>query len=105
MRIFYYSNYIYFNFRSFADRLVADRFALTLENCDPGLKDVLELVFDLYLVTLLEKNLSFFVISGLLQPADVSKVKRRGAELCAELGPQVTLILPPPPPPPFSDLQ
>jgi hypothetical protein len=50
---------------------------------------VLGQVLDLYLVTLLEKNLSFFVISGLLQPEDISKVKRRGAELCAELGPQV----------------
>lgn len=78
--------------RSFADRLVADRFALTLESCDPDLKPVLGLVFDLYLVTLLEKNLSFFVISGLLQPAEISKVKRRGAELCAELGPQALAI-------------
>jgi hypothetical protein len=80
-------------FRSFADRLVAERFALTLESCDPGLKPVLSLIFDLYLVTLLEKNLSFFVISGLLQPSDISLVKKRGAELCAELGPQVFCCL------------
>ena len=70
---------------------MADRVALSLATCDPALKGVLGQVLDLYLVTLLEKNLSFFVISGLLQPADIGKVKRRGAELCAELGPQVLL--------------
>jgi hypothetical protein len=68
---------------------VADRVSVSLESCDAALKPVLGKLFDLYLVTLLEKNLSFFVISGLLQPADIGRVKRRGAELCAELGPQV----------------
>ncbi len=63
--------------------------SVSLESCDAALKPVLGKLFDLYLVTLLEKNLSFFVISGLLQPADIGRVKRRGAELCAELGPQV----------------
>ncbi len=66
--------------------------SVSLESCDAGLKPVLGKLFDLYLVTLLEKNLSFFVISGLLQPADIGRVKRRGAELCAELGPQVRYL-------------
>jgi len=67
--------------------------AVSLESCEAALKPVLGKIFDLYLVTLLEKNLSFFVISGLLQPADIGKVKRRGAELCAELGPQVSVLV------------
>jgi hypothetical protein len=71
---------------------VADRVSVSLESCEAALKPVLGKLFDLYLVTLLEKNLSFFVISGLLQPADIGRVKRRGAELCAELGPQVRYL-------------
>lgn len=78
--------------RSFADRLVADRFAASLDTCDAALKPVLGQIFDLYLVTLLEKNLTYLVISGLLQPADIGQVRRRGAELCAELGPQALAI-------------
>merc|ERR1712142_901599 len=43
--------------KSFADRLIADRFLAALKSCDPGLKDVLSRVFGLYLTTILEKKI------------------------------------------------
>jgi len=78
--------------KSFADRLIADRFLAALKSCDPGLKDVLSRVFDLYLTTILEKNLTWFVTSGLIMPSDIDKVLANAAELCAEVGPQALAI-------------
>jgi len=74
--------------RSFADRLVSDRFHAALQSCDPALKPVLSRVFDLYLTTIVEKNLTWFVTSGLILPSDIEKVLTNAAELCAEIGPQ-----------------
>lgn len=79
---------IYFLPRSFADRLITERFVETLKTCDSDLTSVLSKVLDLYLTSVLEKNLAWFVISGLLQPKDVGLVRGNAAELCAELGPQ-----------------
>jgi len=78
--------------KSFADRLIADRFLAALKSCDPGLKDVLSRVFDLYLTTILEKNLTWYVTSGLIMPSDIDKVLANAAELCAEVGPQALAI-------------
>jgi len=78
--------------RSFADRLVSDRFCAALETCDASLKPVLGQVFDLYLTTILEKNLTWFVTSGLLKSNDIDSVRTNAAELCAELGPQSLAI-------------
>merc|ERR1719328_267669 len=74
--------------KAFGERLIADRFSLTLDTCDKDLKPVLSKIFDLYLSSIIEKNLGWFVISGLLQPSDVDIIKAHSAELCAQLGPQ-----------------
>jgi len=78
--------------KSFADRLIADRFLAALNSCDPSIRDVLSHVFDLYLTTILEKNLTWFVTSGLIMPSDIDKVLANAAELCAEVGPQALAI-------------
>merc|ERR1711892_1633871 len=78
--------------KSFGERLIADRFSLTLETCDKDLKPILTKIFDLYLSSIIEKNLGWFVISGLLKPSDVDVIKAHSAELCAQLGPQSLAI-------------
>ena len=50
--------------KAFGERLIADRFALTLDTCDKDLKPILAKVYNLYLATIVEKNLAWFVISG-----------------------------------------
>merc|ERR1719419_2232420 len=52
--------------KAFGERLMADRFALTLETCDKDLKPILSKVFSLYLAAIVEKNLAWFVINGLV---------------------------------------
>jgi len=78
--------------KSFADRLIADRFIETVASCDQELKPILSQVLDLYLNSIIEKNLGWFVISGILQPSDVSQVRSNAAELCALLGPQALAL-------------
>jgi len=78
--------------KSFADSLIAERFVETLKTCDSSLTPVLSQVLDLYLTTVIEKNLGWFVISGILQPQDVTTVRANGAELCALLGPQALAL-------------
>merc|ERR1711962_1295548 len=78
--------------KAFADRLISERYGETLKTVDTDLAPVLSKVYDLYLTTILEKNLGWYVIAGLLQPADVGRVRAQAAELCAELGPQALAL-------------
>jgi acyl-CoA oxidase len=78
--------------KSFGDRLVADRMALAVKTADDDMKPILALINMLYLAAILERNISWFVISGLLKPEDINKVKTISSDLCAELGPQSLAI-------------
>lgn len=78
--------------RSFGDRLIAERFAETLKTCDDGLKPVLGKVFSLYMTTIIERNLTSFLTSGLISPDQSKQVKTESALLCAELGPQALAL-------------
>ena len=53
--------------KSFADRLIADRMSLAVEEADEEMKPILNLINTLYLATIMEKNISWFVISGILK--------------------------------------
>merc|ERR1719328_885341 len=74
--------------KAFGERLIADRFALTLDTCDKDLRPILAKVYNLYLATIVEKNLAWFVISGLVPSSEISGLKAHSADLCAELGTQ-----------------
>lgn len=78
--------------KAFGERLIADRFALTLDTCDKDLKPILAKVYNLYLATIVEKNLAWFVISGLVPSSEISGLKAHSADLCAELGTQSLAI-------------
>jgi len=72
--------------KAFGERLIADRFAVTLETCDKSLEPILSQLFSLYLSSIVEKNSSWFVIQGIIPSADISKVREYSAKLCADLG-------------------
>ena len=46
----------------------------------------------MYHATIIEKNLSWFVINGLISSSEINAVKRFSADLCAELGGQSLAI-------------
>ena len=93
--------------KAFGDRLIADRMSLAVAEADEEMKPILNLINTLYLATIMEKNISWFVISGILkvgflklykkkydnkifQNEDINQMKSVSADLCAQLGPQVT---------------
>merc|ERR1712038_1748249 len=73
--------------RSFGDRLIAERFAHTLETCDAGLKPILEKLFTLYMVSTIEQNLGNLLILGIIKPDQIASLKETAIQLCQELGP------------------
>ena len=78
--------------KAFGERLIADRFALTLDTCDKDLQPILSKIFSVYLAAIIEKNLSWFVINGLVSSSEINAVKGFSADLCAELGGQSLAI-------------
>merc|ERR1711997_197929 len=73
--------------RSFGDRLIAERFAHTVETCDAGLKPILEKLFTLYMVSTIEQNLGNLLILGIIKPNQIASLKETAVQLCQELGP------------------
>ena len=53
--------------KAFGDRLIADRMSLAVAEADEEMKPILNLINTLYLATIMEKNISWFVISGILK--------------------------------------
>merc|ERR1719461_1804803 len=78
--------------KSFADRLIADRMSLAVDEADEEMKPILNLINTLYMATIMEKNISWFVISGILKNEDINQMKSISADLCAQLGPQALAI-------------
>lgn len=78
--------------KSFGDRLVADRMARAVAEADQDMQPILTLINTLYLATIIEKNLGWYVISGILKPEDIDPMKAIAADLCAQLGPQSLAI-------------
>nr|XP_040578957.1 acyl-coenzyme A oxidase 3, peroxisomal-like [Lepeophtheirus salmonis] len=72
--------------RSFGDRLIAERFEIALEQCSEGLKGVLSKVHELYLIGLIERNLTWYLLSGLITPEQAEDLKQHSRELCNDLG-------------------
>ena len=56
--------------KSFADRLIADRMSLAVEEADEEMKPILNLINTLYMATIMEKNISWLVISGILKVSE-----------------------------------
>jgi len=78
--------------KSFGDRLIADRFLVKVEEADADMAPILQLIYTLYLTSIVERNLGWLVISGILQPKDIDLVKENAANLCAQLGPQALAV-------------
>jgi len=73
--------------RAYGDRLIADRFEATVGSCDTDLKPILEKVFELYLASNIERNLTQLLTMELIKPQQATEVRARAASLCSDLGP------------------
>merc|ERR1711976_911024 len=78
--------------RAYGDHLIADRFSTVMKETEADLQPILEKIFTLYSITIIERNLPWFVISKTLTKQQGLEVKTLAAQLCAELGPQALAI-------------
>ena len=63
--------------KAFGDRLIADRMSLAVAEADEEMKPILNLINTLYLATIMEKNISWFVISGILKVGFLKLSKKK----------------------------
>merc|ERR1719187_2930039 len=82
------SDLIQHSAKAFGERLITDQFSSVLNTCDEDLKPILQQVFNLFVINVIERDLAWFVTAGLLNPNQVAQVGGRSRELCAELAPQ-----------------
>ncbi len=68
--------------RAYGERLVSERFADVLERADPSVKVPLTLLYHLYLVNCVQRDLGQLVVKGLLSAEAATKVKP-AAVLCS----------------------
>merc|ERR1712141_379596 len=78
--------------RAYGDHLIADRFSTVLNQTEVDLQPILQKIFTLYSITVIERNLPWFIISKTLTKEQGLDVKTLAAQLCAELGPQALAI-------------
>lgn len=78
---------------SYGERLVCEQFERAIqEKAGPTLKPILGQLHELYMLTRVEKNLGWFITSGIL-PTDVAQgVSKASAKLCAEIAPQALAL-------------
>ena len=68
------------------------RFATVLAECDAELRPILEKIFTLYAITVVERNLPWFVIFKTLTVEQGQAVQILAQQLCAELGTQALAL-------------
>merc|ERR1712001_310536 len=78
--------------KAYADRIVAEAFLETInESADLGI--ILKKLFHLHLLSRVEEDLSFFLISGLLSEEAGQEVIDYSRKLCAELAPHALSLV------------
>ena len=68
------------------------RFAEVLTECDPELKPMLEKIFTLYTLTVVERNLPWFMISKTISKEQGQEAKLLASAYCADLGTQALAL-------------
>ena len=73
--------------KAFGERLISDQFSEVIKKADTSLQPVLIQLRQLYALDILEKELGWFIIAGLLPIDSASGVNEISAQLCKDLAP------------------
>ena len=80
--------------RAHIDRIVLDEFAAAIEGCeDEEIKALLDLVCDLHVMAMMERDRAWFLEHGRLTPARAKAVISTVNELCGQLRPHARLLV------------
>lgn len=79
--------------QAFGEREVLEASMKAMEKCSPSLRKVLEAVLQVYGLTRLEADLSWFMLENLISISAASVISHRARELCALVGQQWQLLV------------
>jgi acyl-CoA oxidase len=80
--------------RAHVERIVIEDFTAALDRCDdPEVKALLEKVYQLYVLSLVERERAWFIEHGQLSAARAKAVITNVNRLCRELRPQAQLLV------------
>ncbi|XP_065655803.1 uncharacterized protein LOC100202148 [Hydra vulgaris] len=74
--------------RAYGERLTSEVCNNTRKNADPSLSNILHKIHHLYVISIIEKNLGWFIEQCLIPYSSASKVAEVSARLCKEIAPQ-----------------
>jgi len=78
--------------RAYGDNMIAKRFATVLSESDADLKPMLEKIFTLYCLTVVERNLPWFMISKTISKEQGQDAKILASAYCSDLGTQALAL-------------
>ena len=78
--------------RAYGERLISECFANAIKKTDPSLMPVLSKLYHLYLITVVELDLGFFVTSGLMSAWTGAGVRKMVSNLCKEVSSQALAL-------------
>lgn len=73
---------------AYGERLVSEVCLKTTKNADPSLQDILSKLHQLYAITIIERNLGWFLSQGLIPKWAGKKIGEVACELCRDIAPQ-----------------
>lgn len=73
--------------KAYGERIIAEQFNEVIKSADCSLQDVLQQLWSLYAVDVVEKNLGWFLTSGLLTVEQGREVNGVAAQLCKDISP------------------
>lgn len=73
--------------QAFIERLISEEFAKAIESSDPSLSPVLNQLYKLYLLDVIEKDLGLFLVSGILPTEFGKTVGEACRALCKDISP------------------
>ena len=74
--------------RAFGERLVSERTIDAIEKCDSSLKEILTQLHHLYSITVVNRNLAWYMTNGLISREGSKEVSKISAQLCKDISPQ-----------------
>lgn len=74
--------------RAYGERLVSERNSITRHSSDDSLKDILGKLHHLYCITIVNKNLSWYLTKGLISTDKADELSVVSAKLCKDIAPQ-----------------
>lgn len=74
--------------RAYGERLVSERVSSSISSADPSLKEILIKLHHLYAVTVVTRNLAWYLTNGIIPVEKANDLSEVSARLCKEIGPQ-----------------